>query len=317
MNRSRPHRRRLLLYIVLLLATGMPPTSLAQEAARPRVAVIYPQVREPYRTVFRSITEGVAASSGYAEVHEVAADADVSALEHRLAAQPLDAVILLGKRGLELSRKMEIDTRRIVAAVFAQPEEITAGVLAISLTPDPGLLFAKLRELAPAVKRIHVIHGSDANDWLIARAQHDANKAGYELVAQRVDNIRDGANAYRELLSRMRSPQDALWLLQASPFLDEASVLQMVLRAAWDNNFVVFSSNPSHVPKGALFALFSNDVALGHHLAAEAGAPVPSESRLQPLEQLSTAINMRTADHLGLGLGAHKSRFDMVFPNRR
>ena len=90
----------------------------------------------------------------------------------------------------------------------------------------------------------------------------------------------------------------------------------MVLRAAWDRNLVVFSSNPSHVPKGALFALFPDNNAMGRHLAQQLRKPASASARLLPLEQLDTAINIRTADHLGLGLSAGDARFDMVFPNR-
>lgn len=316
MYRLHLHRRLLLLWAALLAAAAIASPSLANEAPLPHVAVIYPQVREPYRAVFRSISEGIAAASARSAVHELAPGEDLPAVERKLAAQPLDAVILLGKRGLDLSAQLGSSTRRIVGAVFAQPDEIAPGVSVISLAPAPRMLFARLRELAPAVRRIHVIHGVDANDWLIERAKQDAAAAGYELVSQRMDSIRDGANAYRELLPMMRSPQDALWLLQASPFLDEASVLQMVLRAAWDRNLVIFSSNPSHVPKGALFALFPNDNELGRRLAREAATAPTPDARLQPLEQLHTANNIRTADHLGLGLDARDPRFNMVFPSR-
>jgi len=93
-------------------------------------------------------------------------------------------------------------------------------------------------------------------------------------------------------------------------------VLQMVLRAAWDRNLVVFSSNPSHVPKGALFALFPDNQAMGRHLGVVIAGRNGHSPALAPLEQLNTAINIRTADHLGLGLSAADARFDMVFPSR-
>lgn len=317
MHRPQSRRRFMQLGAALSLAACMPRRSFAQDTARPRVAVIFPQMREPYRTVFRSIAEGIAAASAYSDAYEITANEDIAALEQRLASRSPDAVILLGKRGLDLSHTMKIDARRIVGAVFAQPEDIAEGVSVVSLAPSPRLLFAKLRELAPRVRRIHVIYGADSNDWLIDRARHDAAATGYELVAQYTNNIREGANAYRQLLATMRSPEDALWLLQASPFIDEVAILQLVLRTAWERNFIVFSSNPSHVPKGALFALFPNDVALGGQLAAVASAAPTAATRLQPLEQLNTAINIRTADHLGLGLDARNPGFDMVFPNQR
>jgi putative tryptophan/tyrosine transport system substrate-binding protein len=283
----------------------------------PRIAVVYPQVRDPYRAVFRAIVDGVNAETPQgAAVLEIAPEESIEAVSARLAQQKFDAVVLLGKRGLDLSSRIESPERRIVGAVFAKPDDIGAGVNAISLAPAPRMLFTKLRELAPAVKRIHVIYGADDNDWLIDLARSDAAELGYELLPLHKESIREGASAYRELLQQIESPQDAIWLLQASPFLDENSVLQMVLRAAWDRNLVVFSSNPSHVPKGALFALFPDNNAMGRHLAQQLRKPASASARLLPLEQLDTAINIRTADHLGLGLSAGDARFDMVFPNR-
>lgn len=307
---------RLIAPLVLLLAAPFSTAVVADTALLPRVAVVYPHVREPYRSVFRSISDGITSESAGSRVYEIPADEDSHAVLRRIDSQPFDAMILLGKRGLDLSAQMNVGKPRIVGAVFAQPQDVTSGVTVVSLAPAPRLLFAKLHELAPSVRRIHVIHGSDSNDWLIERARRDAAEAGYELHPQRMESLRDGANAYRELLRRMQSPQDALWLLQASPFLDESSVLQMVLRAAWDRNLVVFSSNPSHVPKGALFALFPDNVELGRYLAQQASRPEATQPRLEPLNQLDTAINIRTADHLGLGLDARDTRFDMVFPSR-
>jgi putative ABC transport system substrate-binding protein len=293
------------------------PALCAEESAVSRVAVVYPQVRDPYRAVFRAIVDGVNAETPQgAAVLEIAPEESIEAVSTRLAQQKFDAVVLLGKRGLDLSSRIESPERRVVGAVFAKPDDIAAGVNAISLAPAPRMLFSKLRELAPAVKRIHVIYGADDNDWLIELARDDAAKLGYELLPLHKESIREGASAYRELLKQIESPQDAIWLLQASPFLDENSVLQMVLRAAWDRNLVVFSSNPSHVPKGALFALFPDNNAMGRHLAQQLRKPASASARLLPLEQLDTAINIRTADHLGLGLSAGDARFDMVFPNR-
>ncbi|MFM7785363.1 MAG: ABC transporter substrate-binding protein, partial [Gammaproteobacteria bacterium] len=147
------------------------------------------------------------------------------------------------------------------------------------------------------------------------RARADAEALGYGFTSLKRETLREGASTYRELLGELESPVDALWLPQGSPFVAESSVLQMILRAAWDRNIVVFSSNVSHVPKGALFALFPDNAEMGRalgRLAADGKAP----AGLQVLEQLDTAINIRTANHLGLGLSAGDTRFDMIFPSR-
>lgn len=281
-----------------------------------RVAVIYPQVREPYRSVFRDIVKGMeSALPGSIADLEVQPERTAQQLSADLRAQQVGAVVLLGKHGLNLSGALDPSLQRVVGAVLAGPDEVPPAVRATSLAPSPRKLFEKLHELAPGVRTIHVIYGADGNDWLIAHAREAADALGYRFDAIRKDNIKEGANAYRTLLTQS-GPTDAVWLLQASAFLEESSVLQMILRTAWDRNVVVFSSNGSHVPKGALFALFPDNAAMGAHLARLAAGDPAQAPGLQPLEQLNTAINIRTADHLGLGLNAGDSRFNMVFPSR-
>jgi putative ABC transport system substrate-binding protein len=72
----------------------------------------------------------------------------------------------------------------------------------------------------------------------------------------------------------------------------------------------------AHVPKGALFALFPDNTEMGRALGRLAAGPPSPGAGLHVLEQLDTAINIRTANHLGLGVNAGDKRFDMVFPSR-
>lgn len=317
-----PARHLCRLLLLMLLASMLPAFAETAPALSPspqmRIAVIYPRVREPFRSVFRAIADGVVAqNAGPTDVLEVATEDSAQAISARLLASQTGAAVLLGKYGLTLSGSIDPRLNRVVGAVFAAPDELPEGVFAISLAPSPHSLFGKLRELAPAVQHISVVYGADSNAWLIELAQAEAPASGHTLTPILKENIRDGASAYRALLEQLQPPLDALWLPQASPFLDEKSVLQMILRAAWDRNIVVFSSNPSHVPKGALFALFPDNTAMGRHLAQVAVERRPrSGPQVEALEQLNTAINIRTADHLGLSLNAADKRFDMVFPSR-
>lgn len=320
-------RRRNLLRSVALLGAvlaGAPALAAQDGAAAPtptlrgnEVAVIYPRVREPFRSVFRTIAGGIG-SEIPGSLRELEVDPAQSAGEitAQLKKQDVRAVVLLGKHGLDLSRAIDGGLQRSVGAVFATPGDIPPGVSAVSFAPSPRRLFETLRSLAPGVKRITVIHDGATDDWLIGMAGHAATELGYTLQPIRYTSMKDGANAYREVMDAAQPPTDAVWLLQASKVLEETQVLQMILRTAWDRNIVVFSSNPSHVPKGVLFALFPDNQALGRQLGRMVLSPPPPGDGLRPLEQLDTAINIKMADHLGLGLDAKDTRFKMVFPSR-
>ena len=73
-----------------------------------------------------------------------------------------------------------------------------------------------------------------------------------------------------------------------------------------------------HVKKGALFAMTPNNVELGRSLAASALGMMSGELRkrgVQPLRELHTAINLRTASHVGLNIGYQQQRtFDLIYP---
>lgn len=309
-------KARILAALLAVTAVLMPwPRAVLAESAAP-VAVIYPRVREPYRAAFVAIVAGVEAELGArvraAEVDPSETAGDIAA---RIAGNGAGSVLLLGKYGLDVSQSLDPALPRTIGAVLARPDDLPDGARGISMVPAPASLFRTLRAIAPDAKRITVVHGADENDWLVERARADAGALGYGFTSLKRETLREGASTYRELLGKLESPVDALWLPQGSPFVAESSVLQMILRAAWDRNIVVFSSNVSHVPKGALFALFPDNAEMGRalgRLAADGKAP----AGLQVLEQLDTAINIRTANHLGLGLSAGDARFDMVFPSR-
>lgn len=300
-----------------LLCLTVAATSHAGVADDVGVSVIYPVVREPYRAAFVAIVGGIEAELGArAKIAEVDPSESAQQITARVEAQKSGRVLLLGKYGLDIAQALQSPADRVVGAVLARPAEVPAGIRGVSMVPAPSSLFSKLAELAPTVKRVSVVHGSDNNDWLIELAASAAKNRGLVLETVRRDTLRDGANAYRDLLGRMDPATDALWLPQGSPFLAESSVLQMILRTAWDRNIVVFSSNVAHVPKGALFALFPDNTEMGRALGRLAAGPPAPGAGLDVLEQLDTAINIRTANHLGLGVNAGDKRFDMVFPSR-
>jgi putative ABC transport system substrate-binding protein len=96
-------------------------------------------------------------------------------------------------------------------------------------------------------------------------------------------------------------------------------VLPLVLRESWNRNVPVFSSSYLHVKKGALFVLYPNNVELGRTLAMSALRILSGDGRkgMVPLREVYTAVNLRTASHIGLNISHQQQRsFDSVFPER-
>ena len=140
---------------------------------------------------------------------------------------------------------------------------------------------------------------------------------GLKLEAVVASNVMENAQYYQRILSGL-GKGDALWLLQRDSSLKDRNVLANILERAWLQDFVVFSNNPSHVKKGALFAMYPDNKALGATLGRLVlGLEKGESNTVAALESLQVAVNMRTAEHLQLGISrTQREQFDLVFPSR-
>jgi len=96
--------------------------------------------------------------------------------------------------------------------------------------------------------------------------------------------------------------------------------LSFVLEQSWEKDVVVFSSNPAHVNKGVLFAMYPDNMKLGESLGAFALEELNGGKMLRkmiPVEDLKSAFNKRTAEHLGIRFTKDELRnYDAVFPSQ-
>ena len=207
----------------------------------------------------------------------------------------------------------------VVGAVLNTPQDARFPV--VTLNPEPALLFDRLRQLAPGVSRVTVVYNPERTAWLIERASSAARAHGLTLNPIPAHDRREAALKYRDLLEGIGDhPMQAVWLLQDPATLDVQTVLPLLLKEAWNKNLVVFCSNPAHVKRGVLFALYPDNVRLGRTLGSMVSKGKNAEnlkiSGGLPLKDLLIAVNVRTADHLGLKLtGRQKRAFDLVFPS--
>ena len=283
------------------------------------LAVVYPDIGEPYRSIFANIIEGIEDTVKIAVRHyPIAPNADPADLGAQLKRNGTKVVIALGRQGLKAASIVERDLPVVVGGVLTVPESDSRNVSAISLTPDPALLFERLKSMLPNVKRVLVVYDPQNNDWLIRFARDAARAQGLELVAYEARDLGTAARLYESAFAASDARRDAFWLPQDGTTVDELTILPIVLRESWNRNVPVFSSSFLHVKKGALFALYPNNLELGRALANSALAVMSGQSRrrgVQPLREVHTAVNLRTASHIGLNIGYQQQRsFDFIFP---
>ncbi|OGS83884.1 MAG: hypothetical protein A2061_06025 [Gallionellales bacterium GWA2_59_43] len=171
--------------------------------------------------------------------------------------------------------------------------------------------------MMPKVRRVFVVYDPRHNEWMIRLAKSAARNQGLELIVYEAQDLRSAMRAYQDIFATVDRLHDALWLPQDSTTVEESTVLPLVLQESWARNLAVFSSNFTHVRRGALFSLYPDNVELGRRLTVSALALLASgaddASGMAPLREVLIAVNLRTAKHLGINAG-HAQGFDMTFP---
>ena len=294
-------------------------TSLACAGESP-IAVIYPDIGEPYREIFEKIIEGIESKSAAPLAkYAVRSNTDNAALGTSLKQKNIKVVIALGRQGMKTAATLDSNISTITGGVLNVPQSEVHAAPVVSLSPDPALLFARLKTLMPSVKRVFVVYDPNINDWLIKLANEAAQAQSLELVAYEAHDVRSAVRLYQEFFTKVDSRSDALWLPQDPSTVEEASILPLVLQESWNQSVAVFSSNVGHVRRGALFSLYPDNVAMGKTLAGIAQNFLATgefgKQGMVPLRDVQIAVNLRTAQHIGLNT-SRQQKFDMIFPEQ-
>jgi putative ABC transport system substrate-binding protein len=283
------------------------------------ISIIYPDIGEPFRAIFATIIEGIEEKTKTkVQSYPLGPNLDPAELNIQLKKNGAKVVIALGRQGLKTAAGLDNTIAVVIGGVLSVPEPDSRNLTGISLTPDPGLLFMRLKNLLPGIKRVMVIYNPQTNEWLIKLAREAAKAQGLELVTFQARDLASAARLYESTFASADGRQDAVWLPQDSTTVDETTVLPLVLKESWNRGVPIFSSSLVHVKKGALFALYPNNLELGRGLAAVALNLLTGDTPkrgIGPLREVHTAVNLRTASHLGLSISEQQQRgFDFVYP---
>ena len=306
----------------LLAATTLAPAiKLAAAGSGTQIAVFYPDIGEPYRSVFSKIIEGIEEKTQTkVSSYPVGNNFNAQGISGDLKKQDIRVVIALGRNGLKAATALDREITVIAGGVLSVQEADVRSGMVMSLAPDPGLLFARLKALSPKTQRVFVIYDPKQNAWLIKLAKDAAKAIGIELVAQEAIDLKSAVSAYQTFFNGSDPKRDALWLPQDGTTVEDSVVLPLVLQESWNRGLPVFSSSISHVKRGVLFALYPNNLELGRNLANSAlnlSLGNSSARGVFPLRDVLTAFNSRTANHLGLSRSTLQNQhFDLIFPEQ-
>jgi putative ABC transport system substrate-binding protein len=309
------HRMILVALLVLMFLPNFMVYAIAEE-----IGIVYPELREPYKAIFDSIIEGIdEALPKQTLTYALDGDDNSSLINAWVENNKLDGVIFLGRAGFEIAQESPDIRPRVFGAVVTTPADTPKGLIGITQIPDPEKMLQNLKSLASNVRRITVVYTEENSAWLIPKAEQAASQYGYVLNKVLVTDLREAANFYRSYFDTA-TKEDALWLLQDSKTIDNGPVLSDILKNAWSYEVTVFSSNPAHVPRGALFSLYPSNRELGIHLGQMMQEQIKDRSitnGVHALIDVKIAVNIRTAEHLGYSYsGSQRRNFGLVFPSR-
>jgi ABC transporter substrate binding protein len=280
------------------------------------VAVVYPDVGEPYRAVFLKIVEGIESRlRNRLVIIPVGARPSAEELGEDLRRLDVRVVIALGRQGLNAASGLDPKMPVVAGAVVSAPEGGARFMVVHSLAPDPGLLFQRLKTFLPEVKRIFVVHDPGSSAWQIRLAREAARAQGLEMVVTEVVDLKGAARAYRSIFEMVDSRHDAVWLVQDPLGAEESTVLPFVLEESWARSVPVFSSNLAHVRRGALFTLYPDNEELGRRLGNSALSLLSGGTAgVTPLREVLLAVNQRSAHHLGINVNPRQQGIDLILP---
>ncbi len=227
------------------------------------------------------------------------------------------SVIGLGRAGVRAASPFISKVPVAAGAVLMQPGE-TSAIPTISFVPSPTSLFTRLRHFFPAVKTVTVVFDPERSAGLVEVAERSAAHLGIKLVALPARNLSDAAVLYRRVLNESDPANEAIWLLRDPAVIDSGAVLTLILKRAWARRLFVFSDQLTHVKHGVLFSVYPDNEKLGVRLARLVRECADGGCRARGvalLEDLGTAVNIRTANRLGIEIDLrHDPYVDLVFP---
>ena len=277
------------------------------------LVIIYPEVREPFARVFEEVVRG--AEEGYQQkVRRVSMAENQSPVDFVHVLDQSSPVLVLGNRLARQVTEHNADRDLIVGAVSTEYTD----VFGITLIPDAAVIANKLPVLVPGIKTVHIVTNAENNLLDFDRATEALSQQGIQLSIYQAEDIRVAAKVYRDLMQTL-DKEDAVWILPKGSFMNNA-MLAILLHESWEKHFVVFSSNPVHVKRGALFSIYPNNYKMGLSLGRLAQDIVQGNSpqrQMQALEDVFVTVNERTSNHLGIDLTDEmRTHIDLILPAR-
>ncbi|MDH4321147.1 MAG: hypothetical protein OEV73_06575 [Desulfobulbaceae bacterium] len=173
-------------------------------------------------------------------------------------------------------------------------------VFGIDSGVEPGVQFAHMLMLSPAIKRIGVIYNADLSKETVVQARAAAQVFGVDLVEQTVSRSSDLQRAYQEISGRI----DGLLIL-ADPVVYTLENVAWLQSRCMRDQLICVGQSENVAKTGILMAIDPDVPNIGAQAAAMArsvltGRQKPTDVGVMPPLGTRLYLNLRTAHKIGL-----------------
>lgn len=308
-------RRGVVARFVCYLVVSLLVFPVIEVDAQDEITVVYPIVREPFSNVYRDFISGIKKGyNGSVREYPINGSIPLSLVRPGSDEHRKKAIIALGNKSYTALSAM--DVKLPVYAALTRATDGNALYGGVLLEAGAESYLSTLLEIVPQVRHVHVVYNPVRHKPLVNEAVDYLEKRSISLNHMPANDIRESARSFREIVKKAKKG-DAIWLMSDSELVD-GSLLGLVLDAAWEKKLIVFSANPVFVKRGALFAIYPDNIGVGYRLGQMAQAPVDGvrvRKMLEPLRDINVAFNERTGNHIGVSLSpAAREKIELFLP---
>ena len=294
--------------LVALLLGALP---AAPAAAAPRVAVVKSSTLAPFERATKAITTTLGKSPAQPEVLTFdleGEEANSAGVLDRVKRARADVIVTVGSLATA-SALADPGSGPVVFSMVLYPEQSgflggdRARVTGASLDISPDVQFGYVKRLLPTARRVGVLFHPAETGTVVETARGAATRQGLTLVAKPIAEHDDVVAAMQGLMADV----DVVWAVADGHVLTPQATSALIL-ASLRRRVPFIGLSTAHVRAGALAALYVDYDDVGEQTAGLALRVLQGESPgslpVATPRRVGLAINLRTADHLGLELPA-------------
>lgn len=240
--------------------------------------------------------------SGTVEFIDLAGDRERGLEVARKAAERADLVVTVGSLATAVARDA-ISTVPVIFCAALNPSRLklpTANAGGVRFELSPKEVFARLKLALPGLQRIGVIFDPAKSQEIVSEAIKAAGAYGLQIVPAEAHDSRSVDFVFRSI----RKEIQVLWIIPDSTVITRENWL-IIREQAAESNIPLLAFSDSFAREGALLAFYPEPQAIAEQCAQLAGRVLrreisPAQIGIQAPERVSSAVNRRVEEYLGL-----------------